>query len=443
MRVMTIMIPAAIYKKLKFEWIRLRQRKFLLSVLAYSSGTTIGEIIGILAAPFITRLYGPEAFGLLSVFNSIVNIIGPVAALTLPMAIVIAKDDQEAFSLSKASFNVSVVVALLVLIGFNFPAVIRALNIEELGSYMFLIPIVVVSSVGTQINTHWLIRKDSFFWLSIAAIIIALLTNISKVALGVQYQTAFTLILITTLGYFLGALIQLVIVINNQGFSEVKLLARQNKKSTLDTLSEYREYITYRAPKRLLDAVTMSIPIIILTAFIGPASVAYYALGKKVLMVPSKLIGYSTSEVYFSRASKLYNAGRLKELRHLHFKTIKSLGLLGLFPYFSVFLIGPYVFGFIFGEGWELAGDYARWLSLWSYLTFLQRPSLKTLLVLSEYKLELVYSILSILLKSIALIIGVMIFNDGLAAIILFSLTGTFMGVFIVAVTFRKLKNIR
>ena len=53
-----------------------RSSSFAADVLKLVTGTAITQVITILAAPVITRLYGPEAFGFLALFASITSILG-------------------------------------------------------------------------------------------------------------------------------------------------------------------------------------------------------------------------------------------------------------------------------------------------------------------------------------------------------------------------------
>ena len=54
---------------------------FATDVLKLVTGTTLAQVITVLAAPVISRLYGPEAFGFLTLFTSITSIIGVVACM--------------------------------------------------------------------------------------------------------------------------------------------------------------------------------------------------------------------------------------------------------------------------------------------------------------------------------------------------------------------------
>ena len=72
---------------------------FASDVLKLAGGTAFAQALAILASPLITRLYGPEAFGLAALFTSIVGIVGVVACLRYELAIMLPKRDEEAANL--------------------------------------------------------------------------------------------------------------------------------------------------------------------------------------------------------------------------------------------------------------------------------------------------------------------------------------------------------
>jgi O-antigen/teichoic acid export membrane protein len=76
-----------------------RSSSFATDVLKLVTGTTLAQVITVLASPVITRLYGPEAFGFLAVFTSITSIIGVVACMRYELAIMLPKTDEEAANL--------------------------------------------------------------------------------------------------------------------------------------------------------------------------------------------------------------------------------------------------------------------------------------------------------------------------------------------------------
>ena len=56
-----------------------KENSFGKDVLKLVSGTAVAQVLSILAAPILTRLYAPEAFGVLALFVSITSIINVIA----------------------------------------------------------------------------------------------------------------------------------------------------------------------------------------------------------------------------------------------------------------------------------------------------------------------------------------------------------------------------
>jgi len=97
-------------------WNEIRQfarRPFVRSVTVVASGGAISQAIGLAFSPFITRLYGPQAFGLQSVFMTIAGFGATVAAMSYPAAIVLPKSDADALGLARVSVYVGVLISAL------------------------------------------------------------------------------------------------------------------------------------------------------------------------------------------------------------------------------------------------------------------------------------------------------------------------------------------
>ena len=149
-----------------------RSSSFAADVLKLVTGTTIAQVITILAAPVITRLYGPEAFGLLTLFASITSIIGVVACMRYEMAIMLPKTDEEAANLlGLCLLCVAVVSGLTVpALYFGGDAILSMLRAPGLEPYLILVPVFVfISGVFLALN-YWNSRTKHFGRLSVARI---------------------------------------------------------------------------------------------------------------------------------------------------------------------------------------------------------------------------------------------------------------------------------
>jgi O-antigen/teichoic acid export membrane protein len=87
--------------------------KFVRNVAVVASGTAASQAIAIAFSPLITRLYGPDAFGILGAFLAIVSVLTPIAALSYPIAIVLPKEDVDARGLARLSAYISIFIGIL------------------------------------------------------------------------------------------------------------------------------------------------------------------------------------------------------------------------------------------------------------------------------------------------------------------------------------------
>src|SRR5690606_4285233 len=130
-----------------------------------------------------------------------------------------------------------------------------------------------------------------------------------------------------------------------------------------DAAFKYRELPLYRTPQALLNGFGQSMPVMFLF-FVYDARIAgFYSLAKMVLIVPSNLVGNAFTDVFYPKFTTLKREGKCG--KPLLLKTVGLLITFSLLPYGFVILLGPWVFGFVFGEEWMEAGEIAVWLSLW------------------------------------------------------------------------------
>lgn len=422
--------------------VKIAKKQFFRNVLIVASGTAAAQAITMLFAPVITRLYGPEAFGVLGVFTSIVAILTPIAALTYPIAIVLPKEKSEATGLIRLSLYIAIIMSLLtgLIIMFFGDSILGLLQIEVLAPYLFFIPIVMVFAAGLQINQQWLIREKQFKLKAKIDVVQSILVNSAKSGAGIFQPFAATLILISTIGHAMHTLmLAWGAKIVSHAIDKNNLTKNRYKQTSLMRLAKkYYDFPIYRAPEVFMNAVSQNLPILMLTILFGPAAAGFYTIGIKVLGLPSNLIGRSVGDVYYPRISEAANNGEITS--SLLTKATISLAITGLIPFGIVIIFGPWLFGMVFGTDWIDAGVYARWLAVWSFFGFINNPAVKTLPVLSAQRFLLIFSVAAVIARLTALAIGGYIFESDIAAIILFSIVGVILNAFLIIGTIAKCK---
>jgi len=405
---------------------KLKTNSFLKNVLALSTGTAGAQLITMLASPLITRFYGPEAFGVLGAFSAIINIIVPIAALTYPIAIVLPKHEVEAKGLMKLSFIVSLIMSLITLLTLILfqNHIINILNLHGIANYLYLIPLVIIFASIMQIMNQWFIRNNKFVLNAKATFYQSVITNGSKVGFGYFYPHAFVLVVLTTLSYAIRALLMMLYE------SPSKLFRKSNKNNNISLLKlakKYRDFPMFRAPESLITGLTHGIPTLMLTVFFGPATVGFYSIGRTVLSLPTQMVGNAVGDVFYPKITEAFNKGL--DISKMIIRTTNVLLLISIIPFGTVILVGPILFAFVFGAEWVVAGEYARWIALWSITNFSNRPATRALAVINAQKFHLYYTVFGLVVRVLAIWLGFILFESDVATIAMFSIAGVFLNV--------------
>lgn len=402
---------------------RVFHSRFARNVAIVATGTAGAHAISILFAPLITRIYGPVAFGLLGTFMAMVAIAAPVSALAYPTAIVLPREDRDALGLVRLSiylsFSLAVLVTVALLLGGDF--LISTLGVESIGDYILLIPLAMLFSSWIQIAQQWLIRKKEYGIVARAAVIYSLILNCAKTGIGWFHPLAVVLIALASLGPAIHAIL---LSIGVRGRSQSTL--SRPEKTTLSSLialaNRHRDFPLYRAPQNFINAISQSLPVLMLATFFGPAAAGFYTLGNMVMGVPSALIGKSVSDVFYPKITEAAHEGR--DLTSLILKATGALVMIALLPFGLVVFTGPWLFAYVFGPEWAVAGEYARWLALFYFFNFINKPSVAAVPVLNIQRGLLIYEVFSTGGKALGLIIGFYWFGNDVLAVALFSVIG-------------------
>lgn len=406
--------------------------KFARSVAIVASGTAAAQIITIAFSPIITRLYGPEAFGILGTFTALLAILTPIAALSYPIAIVLPKSDRDALGLVKLSIKLGLLtssfIAFLLLLAKE--QLLALLNLGRVGDFIWFVPLAMLLSVFLAVTKQWVVRKKFFKLNAKVAVINALLQNSLKSGIGLVAPFAWVLVAVTTFGSALNAALYFFGI---RKASCANVIKEQDSLSQKQLAKQHGDFAFFRTPQIVLNAASQSMPVLMLTALFGPASAGFYALGKMVLGAPAQLLGQSVQTVFYPHFNEAILSGR--KGHKLLFKATASLAAIGIIPFGIVIAFGPWLFSVIFGSEWDVAGEYARWLALWSFVAFINRPSVAAIAVLRLQGFFLVFEIVSTLLRVVALYGAYVLFGTAISAVILFSLVSVFLNALLISVT--------
>lgn len=405
------------------------QSVFVRNVMMIVTGTAGAQMIAMAFMPFITRIYGPEAFGLLGTFISVTTILMPMAALTYPIAIILPKDNAEALGIAKLSILIAFITSSVVaLILWCFGEEIALLfDAENIIVYLALIPVAMIFSAIHQVNEQWVMRLHLYKTAAKVALSQSILINGAKISIGFFHPIAFTLIAMQVVS---SALYGLLLWFGMRRSLVSSLVDIKSDLTIKELASKYKDFALYRAPQVTINAVSQSLPVLMLAFYFDITSAGFYALGRTIVGVPSALLGKAVGDVFYPRISAAANQN--EKLQPLVKKATLLLALVGAIPFSFLILLGPWLFSLLFGSEWEVAGEYARWLSVWMFFMFLNAPSIKAIPVITAQGLHLIYTNIGVILRILALYFGYAVFSSDIVSVAAFSLVGGLLNMILI-----------
>lgn len=397
-----------------------KKESFAFDVLTLAGGTTFAQILMILSAPVLTRLYGPEDFGIWALYISITSIISVISCMRYEYSIMLPESDEEAVNLLGLSF-----LAVLFVSGLTFPIIwyfkepiINILNSQQIGDYLWLVPqFIFVNGLFLALN-NWNSRTKLFKRLSLSRVFSSVLATTTQIGLGFSVKIgAGGLIAGSLVGQFIAAF-----ALGGQIWrDDRKLIVKSlSWKKIYEGFKKYHKFSLIDTWAALMNSVSWQLPAFLLSAFFTPAVVGFYSLGFRLLQLPMSFIGGSISQVFFQRASRALSEGTLSSLVE---NVFRMLVIIGMFPILILTIIGSDVFTVIFGKAWAEAGVYTQILSLWAFIWFISSPLTTIYVVVEKTHFGFHYNLFNLTTRLLSLTIGGLL-GSARTALILFSISG-------------------
>lgn len=347
------------------------QGGLLRSVAVLVGGTAFAHAITALALPVLTRLYSPADFSVLAVFASVLGVISVAACLRLDVAIALPESDQTAFDLLVLALVCAAGVAMMcgAVVLFApawFASTIGRTDIEP---YLWMIPVGVLLAGAYSALQNWFVREKQFTLIARSRVVQSGASAGTQIGMsGLTSAPAGLLMgyLLNTgsacigLGYRL--LRQQRTRRNGHGMSVARL------KQAWKDHDRFPKYSTWEA---LCNSAAIQVPVIMIAALAAGPEAGYLLLAMSVIQAPMSLFGTAIGQVYLSRAPQAYRDGQLPSFTR---QVLGGLIKAGVGPLLLMGALSPFLFGFVFGEGWERAGVLVAWMTPWFVMQFLASP---------------------------------------------------------------------
>lgn len=399
---------------------------FTRRVILLAGGTALGQGVTILAAPILTRLYGPADFGMLAVYASILTTVLGVAALRYQLALPIASDDETTVNLLGLCLIVvgGMTVLLAGALWWQGDALVTWTQSQALAAYLWLLPMSFFGAGSYQVLTAWAIRKNHFGPLARTRFGQGVGIVITQLGLGIIRIGPAGLLIGDAIGRASGSLsLARLVWQEHRGNRRAVSLGRMR-----EIAARYRRFPLISGPSSLLANLRDQLPTLLLASFFGGLVVGWFGLAQRLLTVTFYLIASSIGDVYLNESARLAREDPTK-MMPFYWRTLRRVVVVAL-PLLSVLaLLGPWAFGLVFGEEWVESGRYIRVLVIVSMFDLLARSVSSTLNVLERQDLDLVVDVLGIVLIGGALILGGRLSADPFTTLQFYAVGGSLNGI--------------
>jgi O-antigen/teichoic acid export membrane protein len=369
------------------------------------TGTTIAQAIPIAISPILTRIYTPEDFGVFALYVAIVSIFGSIANGRYELAIMLPRKDEDAINIFALGFIITVVISLmlLILVIVLHDYFLSLLNSEEIGVWLYFVPITVFFTGVWNILNYFNNRKKQYKDIAKATIIKSIILAVVQLSVGfIKHGTAGLIC-----GQMLSQMFANMQLLKNI-FKDKLLCSKISRLKVIALAKRYRDFPKYSMWAILANALSQHLTNILISTIYSVATLGFYSLVQRVLGMPSLFIGSSIGQVFFQQATK--ERQQTGKAIITFNATVKKLFIIGIPSFGILFFIVEDFFAFVFGEEWRVAGNYAQIVIPLFFIRFVSSTVSGVLTVFEKQKNELIINIF-LIVTSMVLILFIDDFN--------------------------------
>lgn len=370
----------------------------LRAVLMVAGGTVVAQVIAAAATPILTRLYGPEPLGALATVLAYSGIVGPVAGLCLPIAIVLARGGDEVGDLKRTARMLALPIGIAAAIA--APFFLKGMGeIGVPGSLLGgAVLLLIVSSVWVQVSQQQIIRASDYRLLGLLTVGQAIIFVAVQLGAGSLHPDPSLLIAVSS-GY---SLFFLLLAGASSRYRALGAVSRSGA-SMLATLRRFSDFPRYRAPQVLINALGAHLPTLLLAALVDVRWAGLFMVTQRILTLPVMFVGKSISDVIYPQVVQLVRA---QTSSYPLLKTWTVAAAVISTPIAVILIaVGQPLFAFVLGEQWSQAGLLAQAMTPWMVAALVCRPAVGAIPALELQRAYLVSDAATTVVKSVVLVL--------------------------------------
>ena len=358
-------IPRVIGYKSGVISYKLFKSSFLKESGTLITGNVAAQAVSLLAYLVLTRIFSPEDFGLFNIFLSYIEVLVIASTCKYELAIVVAADDREAFSVARFTLWLNAIVSLLLLAAITLLVAFNALpgKTEALGWIALLVPVLVYFSGSSRVYANICNRWHRYGHIAVSETVNSVAAALAKVLLGLAGWFTVGMPLGTVLGKMAG---------NINYRIEVRRLAlahcsdRQPMSELMATARRHKRFPRYVAPKDFINSLSANLPLLWLALYFDKAEVGLFALALTCTFRPVNLLNTAFEKVLYARVAERVRDGL--SIRRDVWRFVAIVSAAALPPVLASWLFAEPLCALLFGGRWAGCGFYVRCLLPWVYI---------------------------------------------------------------------------
>lgn len=396
--------------------------EFVRGTLKIVAGTGAAQLVQVVTAPILTRLYSPADYGVFAVATSFLAVFVSITCLRYEFAIPLPEDDKAAANLlalsTLANAAMSVLIALaLILFG---PTILGVFGAGALSPYIVLLAIAQFGGGLTSALINWAVRTKDFSEIAVNRLSQGLATSGVQVGLGLVGTGVVGLVLGAVAGSVAGSV--------RLGRAAWRANAAALESVTLRGMAtvanRYRRFPIFSSGSALIGTIGLRAPLLLLVAFFGTVAGGQYALAERLCYLPITLVAGAVGQVYIAESARLARE-RPADLAGLFARTTRSLAKIAIIPAILIAIAAPIFAGFVFGDRWTVAGQFVAVLTPMFYVAFIATATGDVLYVLERQGLHLVREVLRLGFLGGSILVSYLLHLEALQAVAVLSAAGS------------------
>lgn len=425
---------------------KLRRSGFMRSMLTLLMGGVLAQLLPLALGPVLSRLFSPEAFGVLTVFTTLSAVLTVLACLRYEFALPLADSAHTAYALLCLCVRILALSVLLLALCAGMVVLCQMLTGWRMQAVpmavWLLLPWALASAGGLQLLVMWNNRMQAFRVMAISRVLQYGGAALVQVAGGLwlwwqgatpaQADSAWVLMLGPVLACGIAWIPLLTHAPDSShavpsmhehnrsdrparadaagqvtgcvasgarvcavGHTEAKPVSaaasvcphrwgstwRQwaglmrpataaQRQAMRDVARQYRDFPLLNTPHAFLGMLQDVLAIALLVAYTGQAEAGFWGLALRYLKAPASLVGSAVSQVLYTRLAALDMASGRRLVRQV----MLMLAVPAVVLMVILLLAAPWLFVWLFGLQWLMAGYLAQALAPYIAAHFVAAP---------------------------------------------------------------------